>query len=109
MMDRRTFLAAEAVPLSAAAGKRTNVLIITTDEQFADACNFRMGKQFLHTPNMDRLGATGQVFSRAYCANPLCVPQRNSMYTGHLSHWRNAESGRGSKVAEDPAVISGDT
>ena len=83
MMDRRTFLAAAALPMTAAIGTRANVLIITTDEQFADACSFRMGKQFLHTPNMDRLAASGQVFSRAYCANPLCVPQRNSMYTGH--------------------------
>jgi choline-sulfatase len=31
---------------------------------------------------MDSLAANGMVFTRAYCANPLCVPSRGSMFTG---------------------------
>jgi choline-sulfatase len=31
---------------------------------------------------MDSLAATGRVFSRAYCANPLCAPSRSSIFTG---------------------------
>jgi choline-sulfatase len=31
---------------------------------------------------MDSIAANGTLFSRAYCANPLCVPSRTSMFTG---------------------------
>jgi arylsulfatase A-like enzyme len=31
---------------------------------------------------MDSLAASGTFFTRAYCANPLCVPSRTSMFTG---------------------------
>ena len=41
-----------------------------------------MGREYIHTPNMDSLAASGTVFTRAYCANPLCVPSRTSMFTG---------------------------
>jgi choline-sulfatase len=31
---------------------------------------------------MDSLASNGTVFRRAYCANPLCVPSRTSIFTG---------------------------
>lgn len=62
--------------------RRPNVLILTTDQQFADAMSCRIGSQFLHTPNMDRLAAASCMFSRAYSANPICMPSRTSMVTG---------------------------
>ena len=41
-----------------------------------------MGDRYLKTPNMDSLAAKGMLFTRAYCANPLCVPSRTSIFTG---------------------------
>jgi choline-sulfatase len=87
MITRRAFLstaasaAASAVTLHAA-NERPNLLIVMTDQQSADAMSNRMGRKYIHTPNMDSLAANGMSFSRAYCANPLCVPSRTSMFSG---------------------------
>ena len=66
--------------------RRPNVLFIITDQQFADAMSCRMGKQYLNTPAMDRPGADGMLFTRAYSSNPLCMPLRNSVFTGRYPH-----------------------
>jgi len=90
-LNRRTFLkagvgtalAGAATRLPAAlVPKRQNILIITTDEQSADAMTCSIGHDLLYTPNIDSLALTGMRFTRAYAANPLCVPSRTSMYTG---------------------------
>lgn len=44
------------------------------------------GNPDLFTPHMDSLAADGVRFERAYCAQPLCVPQRCSWYTGRMPH-----------------------
>lgn len=81
-------LLAAAVSLEAAAApvQPPNVLFIITDQQFADAMSCRMGRQFLNTPTLDRLAKTGTLFTRAYAANPLCMPSRNAIFTGHYPH-----------------------
>ena len=61
-------------------------MFIITDQQFADAMSCRMGEQFVHTPTMDQLAKTGMLFTRAYSPNPLCMPARNSMFTGRYPH-----------------------
>jgi len=66
--------------------KHRNILFIITDQQFADAMSCRMGKQFLNTPTMDRMAQTGMLFTRAYSSNPLCMPWRNSVFTGRYPH-----------------------
>lgn len=66
--------------------KKPNILFIITDQQFAEAMSFRMGNQFLKTPNMDKLAAEGVVFSQAYCSNPISVPSRSSLFTGRYTH-----------------------
>ncbi|MFW6039388.1 MAG: sulfatase [bacterium] len=62
---------------------RPNILIICTDQQ-----HWRMmscaGNPHVHTPAMDRLAAVGTRFERVYCANPVCVPSRFTMFTGHM-------------------------
>lgn len=70
----------------AAPPSRPNVLFIMTDQQFADVMSCRMGKQYLHTPTMDGLAARGMLFTRAYSPNPLCMPARNSLFTGYYPH-----------------------
>ena len=65
---------------------KPNVVLIITDQQFADAMSCVMGSKYLHTPNMDRLAEKGIRFTRAYSPNPLCLPMRTSMITGRFPH-----------------------
>jgi len=97
MDTRRTFLrnsclaaAALGAPsvLAAAVDRRDrpDVLFIMTDQQFADAMSCAMGAKWLKTPAMDSLADSGTLFSRAYSPNPLCMPARNSIFTGRYPH-----------------------
>ncbi len=83
-MNRRKFLAAALGPWIGrpAAANRPNILLIMTDQQSSEALSCRLGHRYLNTPHLDSLAAEGAFFSRAYCANPLCVPSRTSMFTG---------------------------
>ena len=75
-----------AFPCHARGAERPNVLLIMTDQQFGDAMSCRMGERYLRTPAMDSLAQRGMVFTRAYSANPLCMPLRNSLFTGRYPH-----------------------
>ncbi len=66
--------------------QKKNVLLILTDQQFADAMSCRMGTDYIHTPVMDELAARGTLFSKAYSPHPLCVPARASLITGRYPH-----------------------
>ncbi len=59
-----------------------NLLIIVTDQQSATMMSCA-GNPCLHTPAMDSLAAEGVRFSQAFCTNPVCVPSRFSLFTGH--------------------------
>jgi len=92
-------------PLAAAqAEQRPNVLLIITDQQFADAMSCRMGSAYINTPAMDGLAAEGMLFTRAYSSNPLCMPLRSSLFTGRYPHetgvTMNAQPQGGSLAAE---------
>ncbi len=54
-----------------------------TDQQSFDAISCVAGSRWFHTPHLDALAEGGTRFDRAYCANPLCVPSRTSMFSGH--------------------------
>jgi len=60
---------------------RPNVLVILTDQQHAGMLSCA-GNRYLKTPALDGLAAGGVRFERAYCANPVCIPSRFSMFTG---------------------------
>lgn len=64
---------------------RKNILLITTDQQSATMLSCA-GNPNLQTPNMDSLAADGVRFEMAYAAQPLCIPQRCSWYTGLMPH-----------------------
>ncbi|NOY58829.1 MAG: sulfatase-like hydrolase/transferase [Calditrichaeota bacterium] len=68
-----------------AADDRQNILLIMTDQQFADAMSCA-GNPDGHTPNMDSLAEHGVRFTRAYCANPLCTPSRGTIMSGRMPH-----------------------
>lgn len=65
---------------------RPNVILIMTDQQFAEAMSCRMGDKYLRTPAMDNLAANGILFTRAYSPNPLSMPARQSLITGRYPH-----------------------
>jgi len=62
-----------------------NILLITTDQQSATMLGCA-GNPDLRTPNLDSLSADGVRFEKAYAAQPLCIPQRCSWYTGLMPH-----------------------
>jgi choline-sulfatase len=88
---------------SAAPPAQPNLLFIITDQQFADAMSCRMGKQYLHTPVMDSLAAQGMLFTRAYSPNPLCMPSRNSLFTGLYPHQTGVTQNAGPRGGLDSA------
>lgn len=79
-------LALPPQPSIAAPPSKPNVLFIICDQLFAEAMSCRMGKKFINTPTLDRLAQSGVTFTQAYAANPLCMPSRNSIFTGRYPH-----------------------
>lgn len=67
--------AAEAAP------SRPNVLFIMADDLNHWVGYTGRNRQTI-TPNIDRLTATGQSFTRAYCAAPVCNPSRTALFSG---------------------------
>ncbi|MEM7127082.1 MAG: sulfatase-like hydrolase/transferase [Chloroflexota bacterium] len=58
-----------------------NVLIILTDQLRKDTLGC-YGNSICQTPNIDRLAERGVCFNRNYVANPICMPNRLSIFTG---------------------------
>jgi arylsulfatase A-like enzyme len=75
-------------------GERPNILLICTDQQSSTAMSCA-GNDELSTPAMDHLAAGGTRFTRAYCTQPLCAPQRASCMTGCLPHRAGVIDNRG--------------
>ena len=67
---------------AASAADRPNIIYIFTDQHTAKAMSCA-GNPDLHTPNLDKLAATGVMFTNAYCTAPLSGPSRGAMFTGH--------------------------
>ena len=59
---------------------RRNVLYVLVDDMRPDALPF--GANFMITPNLARLAASGTTFSHAYCNIAVCSPSRMSFLTG---------------------------
>lgn len=64
----------------AAESQKPNVLFIAVDDLRLQANLY--GQKQMQTPNLDRLGAEGVVFNRAYCSVPVCGASRASLLTG---------------------------
>lgn len=62
------------------AANRPNVLFIAVDDLRPELACY--GKQHIHSPNIDRLAASGVLFERAYCMVPTCGASRASLMTG---------------------------
>jgi len=77
---------ASSASFSQALPERSNILLIITDQQSSESLSFNLGNKYLNTPNMDYLAKHGISFTNAYCANPLSIPSRTSMFTGRYPH-----------------------
>lgn len=61
-----------------------NILFINADDLGWTDVGF-MGSGFYETPHLDRLAASGLVFSDAYAAAANCAPSRASVYSGQTT------------------------
>jgi arylsulfatase len=72
--------------------KQKNVLFILADQLRKDTLGC-YGNEKVITPNIDKLAAEGVQFNRCYVANPICMPNRLSLFTGmnirNHSLWTN--------------------
>jgi uncharacterized sulfatase len=61
---------------------KPNILLITSDQQHWSQLGCINPE--VRTPHLDRLAASGRLFTRAYCPNPTCTPSRASIITGQM-------------------------
>ena len=73
----------EALTLQAA--QKPNIVFILADDMGWSDMAFNGGKEHKHfyeAPHLDRLAASGMVFSRAYSGGPNCLPTRSCLLSG---------------------------
>jgi iduronate 2-sulfatase len=63
-----------------AAPKKPNILFIAVDDLRPELGCY--GKDYIKSPNIDRIARAGIVFKRAYCQQAICSPSRTSLMTG---------------------------
>src|SRR5262245_20134177 len=84
-ISRRTFVAESLATFSAfaqrGASSRPNVLFLGVDD-WRDWVGCLKAYPDVKTPNLDRLAASGQLFTNAHCAAPVCNPSRTALMTG---------------------------
>jgi arylsulfatase A-like enzyme len=92
-IDRKLFLVALALLTSLASicdvgaeeVSKPNVLFISVDD-LNDWIGCLGGHPQAKTPNIDRLAASGVLFSNAHCTAPACNPSRTAIMTGISPH-----------------------
>jgi len=72
---------------------RPNVLFIALDD-LNDWAGCMGGHPQARTPNLDRLAASGVLFTNAHCAAPACNPSRTAIFTGISPHHSGVYSNR---------------
>ncbi len=65
--------------------QRPNVLLIMCDD-LNDYSGAFGGHPQVRSPNIDKLAASGVVFTNAHSNTPVCSPSRNSLFTGVYTH-----------------------
>ena len=60
-----------------------NILIIMTDQHRPDHTGFG-GNKTVQTPHLDQLAKKSMRFDRAHVANPICMPNRSSIFTSRM-------------------------
>ncbi len=65
--------------------KPPNIIFIMSDDHDNDAIS-AYNKNFIVTPNIDRLASEGALFTKAFVGNSICSPSRATLLTGQHSH-----------------------
>ncbi len=78
---------------SAFAQQKPNIIYIMSDDHDDDAIS-AYNKQFIQTPNIDRLAKEGIMFTRAFVGNSICSPARATLLTGQHSHKNEIKDNR---------------
>ena len=63
--------------------QRPNILLLMTDQHRPDLTGFG-GNSVVQTPNLDALARESMQFDSAYVANPICMPNRSTIFTGRM-------------------------
>jgi arylsulfatase A-like enzyme len=64
--------------------KKPNIIFIMSDDHAYQAIS-AYGHGLNHTPNIDRIGKEGAIFTHGYVTNSICAPSRAVMLTGKHS------------------------
>ncbi|MBI3680801.1 MAG: sulfatase [Acidobacteria bacterium] len=112
-VTRRQWLGAAAGFPAALEGQpnpaRRNVLFIAVDD-LNDWIGCLGGHPDASTPNFDRLASRGVLFTKAYCAAPLCNPSRAALMTGlrpsTTGIYDNGQPFRQSPVSKDAVTLA---
>ncbi len=64
-----------------AAHNRPNIIVILADDLGVTDLSL-YGNKLVSTPNIDRIGKNGVMFSEAYISSPVCSPSRAGLITG---------------------------
>jgi len=73
-------VAAFTAPAAGAAPNKPNILFIAVDDLRPELGCY--GKDYIRSPNIDRIAKAGMVFKHAYCQQAVCSPTRSSLLTG---------------------------
>jgi arylsulfatase A-like enzyme len=69
--------------MPAAKARQPNILFVITDQHRPDHTGFG-GNTVVQTPHLDQLAAKSMRFDRAFVANPICMPNRSSIFTSRM-------------------------
>ena len=66
---------------------KPNIVLIYTDDQGYGDCSLLNPDARFQTPNLDRIGRDGIVFTDGHSSDTVCTPSRYALLTGRYS-WR---------------------
>ena len=82
-------------------GKKSNILLILTDDQGYGDLSFKNANADVKTPNIDRLRASGVFFENGYVTAPICSPSRAGLIVGNYQRRWGAKWFGNSSFAPD--------
>ncbi len=93
-----------SAPDAFATEQRPNVLLLCVDDLRPELNSF--GKDYIQSPHIDRLAASGRIFQRHYVQSPTCGASRYTLLTGRYGPGsNNALFARGKRLIQEPKSV----